>query len=96
MLEGCGRKYTVIVRTASQDLRPVNIGFGTRKQKHIEDSLEYIKQVAEETCPQIYDDLCYGIEVIVDLVKQKVIYSVHKNHKKTIKVLANAIFQNAC
>lgn len=91
-----GRKYTAIVRTHEQELRPINIGFGTRKQKYVEDSVEYIKQVAEETCPQIYDELCYGVEVIVDLVAQKVIYTVHKNRKKTINVLANVMFKQVC
>lgn len=96
MLRGTRDKYTCIVRTDTQALRPVNIGFHSVRSEAAEESIDYIKEVAAKSCATIYDEVCYKVEVIVDLKAQKVIYSVHKNRKKTINVLAKAVLDRVC
>ena len=97
-LTGTKEKYNVIVRTSpSQELRMLPMGFGTPNQRNKKpETIEYIKEVAEETCGTMFDELLERVEVIVDLIEQKVIYSVHKNKKKTINVLVKTMLPSAC
>ena len=75
-------KYMVVVRNSNQDLKPIYMGFSDPQE------LDYIKEVAEETCGTIYDALLERVEVIVDMTIMKVVYTIHKNRKKTISALA--------
>ena len=82
MLTGMKAKYNAVVQTKSKQIVPIHLGFGIAQSK------DYIIQVAKDTCEKIYGEACDNVQVIVDLLEQRVVYSVHKNTRQTIAILA--------